>query len=68
MYTIEFKKRGLPLAHILIFLHPSNEYPTPNDINRIISAKTSNQETDKELYNLVKTHMIHKPYGSGNQS
>ncbi|CAJ2662431.1 unnamed protein product [Trifolium pratense] len=25
MYTIEFQKRGLPHAHILLFLHPSRE-------------------------------------------
>ncbi|KAF1862352.1 hypothetical protein Lal_00026883 [Lupinus albus] len=29
MYIIEFQKRGLPHAHLLIFLHPSYKYPTP---------------------------------------
>lgn len=53
MYTIEFQKRGLPHAHILIFLHPSNKYPTPSDINRIISAEIPDQDTNEELYNLV---------------
>ncbi|XP_058741130.1 uncharacterized protein LOC131613480 [Vicia villosa] len=38
MYTIEFQKRGLPHAHILIFLYPSKKYPTPEDIDKIISA------------------------------
>lgn len=57
MYTVEFQKRGLPHAHILIFLHPSNKYPTPNDIDRIISAEISNQGIDPELYNLVQSHM-----------
>ncbi|KAI5393542.1 hypothetical protein KIW84_060604 [Lathyrus oleraceus] len=61
MYTIEFQKRGLPHAHILIFLHPSNKYPTPSDIDRIISAEIPDQDTNEELYNLVKTHMIHSP-------
>lgn len=68
MYTIEFQKRGLPHAHIIIFLHPSNKYPTPADIDRIILAEISNAKTDPELYNLVKSHMIHGPWGSGNQS
>ncbi|XP_058756021.1 uncharacterized protein LOC131629238 [Vicia villosa] len=61
MYTIVFQKRGLPHAHILIFLHPSSKYPTPVDIDRIISAEIPNKDTDEELYNLVKSHMIHGP-------
>lgn len=68
MYTIEFQKRGLPHAHILIFLHPSNKYPTPSDIDRIISAEIPDQDTNEELYNLVKTHMIHGPCGFANRS
>ncbi|KAI5426340.1 hypothetical protein KIW84_031951 [Lathyrus oleraceus] len=68
MYTIEFQKRGLPHAHILIFLHPSNKYPTPSDIDRIISAEIPDQDTNEEFYNLVKTHMIHGPCGFANRS
>ncbi|XP_045792199.1 uncharacterized protein LOC123886981 [Trifolium pratense] len=64
MYTIEFQKRGLPHAHILIFLHPSSKYPSPEDIDTIISAEIPNPDSDPELYNLVKKHMIHGPCGS----
>jgi len=39
MYTTEFQKRGLPHAHILIFLHPSSKYPNPEDIDKIICAE-----------------------------
>jgi hypothetical protein len=67
MYTIEFQKRGLPHAHLLIFLHPSCKYPTPNDINRIISAEIPDKETDPELYKLVKSHMMHGPRGKDNR-
>ena len=66
MYTIEFQKRGLPRAHILIFLHPSRKYPTPSDIDQIISAEIPHQDDDPELYNLVKSHMIHGPCGKAN--
>lgn len=66
LYTIEFQKRSLPHAHILIFLHPSYKYPTPNDIDQIISVEIANQDSDPELYNLVKSHMIQGPCGSGN--
>ncbi|CAJ2677885.1 unnamed protein product [Trifolium pratense] len=64
MYTIEFQKRGLPHAHILIFLHPSSKYHSPEDIDTIISAEIPNPDSDPELYNLVKKHMIHGPCGS----
>ncbi|XP_058740821.1 uncharacterized protein LOC131613143 [Vicia villosa] len=66
MYTIEFQKRGLPHAHILIFLHPSNKYPRPEDIDKIISAEVPDPETQPRLYNLVKAHMVHGPCGLAN--
>ncbi|GAU50219.1 hypothetical protein TSUD_408980 [Trifolium subterraneum] len=66
MYTIEFQKRGLPHAHIIIFLHPSSKYPTPADIDNIISAELPNPETDTELFMLVKKHMLHGPCGQEN--
>jgi hypothetical protein len=65
MYTIEFQKRGLPHAHILLFLQPSSKYPAPNDINKIISAEIPDPVNASELYNLVKTHMMHGPCGVG---
>ncbi|KAL3654728.1 hypothetical protein CASFOL_001463 [Castilleja foliolosa] len=44
--TIEFKKRGLPHAHILLFLAKENKYPTPDDIDRIISDEIPDKEYD----------------------
>ncbi|XP_058749840.1 uncharacterized protein LOC131622824 [Vicia villosa] len=66
MYTIEFQKRGLPHARVLIFLHPLNKYPRPEDINKIISAEVPDPLTQPRLYNLVKSHMVHGPCGLEN--
>ncbi|KAI5404740.1 hypothetical protein KIW84_051774 [Lathyrus oleraceus] len=66
MYTIEFQKRGLPHAHILIFLHPSNKYPEPSDIDKIISTEVPDSLKQPKLYNLVKTHMVHRSCGLEN--
>ncbi|XP_019225110.1 PREDICTED: uncharacterized protein LOC109206711 [Nicotiana attenuata] len=39
IYTIEFQKRGLPHAHMLLFLHEHNKYPTAGDIDQLITAE-----------------------------
>lgn len=66
MNTIEFQKRGLPHAHILIFLHPSNKYLTPEDIYKIIYVEVPDPLKHQKLYNLVKTLMVHGPCGLAN--
>src|SRR4051812_17629280 len=63
MYTIEFQKRGLPHAHILIFLHPQSKYPTPSDIDNIICAEIPDPDVHPRLYALVKSNMMHGPCG-----
>ena len=54
MYTIEFKKRGLPHVHLLLFLHSDNKYQSSDEIDRIISAEIPSQQDDPELHSLVK--------------
>lgn len=63
MYTIEFQKRGLPHAHIVLFLHPLNKYPSPSDIDNIIYVEIPDPIRHPTLYALVKLHMIHGPCG-----
>ncbi|KAL5122957.1 ATP-dependent DNA helicase PIF1 [Glycine soja] len=67
IYTIEWQKRGLSHAHTLIFLHPSNKYPNPKDIDNIISAEIPNKDTHPELYQIVSNHMMHGPCGLANR-
>ncbi|KAL7132194.1 hypothetical protein ABFS83_12G055800 [Erythranthe nasuta] len=65
MYTIEFQKRGLLHAHILIFLHADSKYPSPEDIDKIISAEIPDENEDPVLHSFVTSLMIHGPCGDG---
>ncbi|XP_074276220.1 uncharacterized protein LOC141599974 [Silene latifolia] len=62
-YTIEFQKRGLPHAHILIFLHRDDKFPKAANVDKIISAEIPDPDENPLLYALVKDHMIHGPCG-----
>ncbi|XP_013601568.1 PREDICTED: uncharacterized protein LOC106309027 [Brassica oleracea var. oleracea] len=66
IYTIEFQKRGLPHAHILLWLKPRSKMPTTSDIDKVISAEIPDQATDPILYEIVTELMIHGPCGLAN--
>ncbi|CAN6822567.1 unnamed protein product [Brassica oleracea] len=63
VYTIEFQKRELPHAHIILWLEGDFRTPTASDIDRIISAELPDKEKDPEAYALVEQHMMHDPCG-----
>ncbi|GFR30276.1 helitron_like_N domain-containing protein [Trichonephila clavata] len=65
MYSTEWQKRGLPHAHILIWMM---EKITPNRIDEIISAEIPDIEIDKDLHDIVSKNMIHGPCGSLNNN
>ncbi|KAL8621594.1 hypothetical protein ACOMHN_026265 [Nucella lapillus] len=66
LYSIEFQKRGLPHAHILVWLLPSEKI-RPNDINLAVCAEIPDPEENPDLHKLVMSHMIHGPCGAINQ-
>jgi len=68
IYTIEFQKRGLPHAHILVFLKPQYRCKKPEHIDRIISAEIPDKDTNSELFKIVTSLMMHGPCGPENQS
>ncbi|KAK1393983.1 hypothetical protein POM88_013039 [Heracleum sosnowskyi] len=46
VYTVEFQKRGLPHAHIVLWLADADKLKTPEDIDTIICAEIPDKETD----------------------
>lgn len=65
LYSIEWQKRGLPHAHILVWF--ANKI-RPEEIDNIISAEIPDPDLDPELFQIVTTNMIHGPCGSINTS
>ncbi|XP_016649779.1 PREDICTED: uncharacterized protein LOC103332554 [Prunus mume] len=64
--TIEFQKRGLPHAHMLIWLKRSYKCFSAVDIDSIISAELPDKTVDSVLYDIVSQFMIHGPCGEIN--
>ncbi|XP_019189136.1 PREDICTED: uncharacterized protein LOC109183486 [Ipomoea nil] len=64
IYTIEFQKRGLPHAHILLFLHATSDFANPAFMDTIISAEIPDKLTDIEYYKAVEEFMLHGPCGA----
>jgi len=66
LHTVEFQKRGLPHAHIIIWTSAGASNPTPAMINKHISAEIPDPKLDPLGYVLVAEHMIHGPCGKQN--
>lgn len=60
MYSVEWQKRGLPHAHILLWLEEKNR---PDAIDSVISAEFPDYNADPILHDIIKTHMVHGPCG-----
>ncbi len=64
IYVIEFQKRGLPHAHILIFFTKDYKPHTVEDIDRMMSAKLPNSETNELAHKTLARCMMHGPCGA----
>ena len=64
LYTIEFQKRGLSHAHIIVFLMPNAKLHTLEDIDSLMSSEFPTD--NDELLELIKKFMVHTPCGNQN--
>ena len=64
LYTIEFQKRGLPHAHIIVFLQPGSKLRTPEDVDSLMSSEFP--DANSSLFEHVKKFMVHRPCGAEN--
>lgn len=60
VYTIEWQKRGLPHAHVLVWLKSKI---MSSDVDKIISAEIPDPEEDPILFEVIVKNMIHGPCG-----
>ncbi|CAG9836262.1 unnamed protein product [Diabrotica balteata] len=65
LYSVEWQKRGLPHAHILVWLIDKIH---PEEINSIICAEIPDPSTDQVLFDIVTANMIHGPCGTLHRS
>ncbi|GJS75785.1 ATP-dependent DNA helicase PIF1-like protein [Tanacetum coccineum] len=63
VYVIEFQKRGLPHAHILLWLEDHCKCRTLGEIDDIISAELPSSTNDPAGYKAVTDYMLHGPCG-----
>ena len=78
MHTIEFQKRGLPHAHILIILADHDRQMTPEFVDSLITAELPPNPDDaqnesqraqrKRLQDIVVGNMVHGPCGKQNEN
>ncbi|VDO21630.1 unnamed protein product [Heligmosomoides polygyrus] len=66
IYVVEFQKRGLPHAHMLITLKQEWKLNTADQIDQLISAELPDSDSDPELFDIVSKNMIHRPCGNLN--
>ncbi|GER39179.1 DNA helicase homolog [Striga asiatica] len=68
VHVIEFQKRGLPHAHMLIILKSTYKIATPDHFDKFVCAELPSETEDPELFALVVKHMMHGPCGDINKN
>ncbi|KAK9279906.1 hypothetical protein L1049_013590 [Liquidambar formosana] len=67
VYVIEFQKRGLSHAHMLIILKPGYKITTPNLYDKFVCAEIPDERDYSLLHEMVVKHMMHGLCGEKNK-
>jgi hypothetical protein len=67
-YTIEWQKRGLTHAHILLIMADESKPRTPEIIDKVVSAELPDRNQCPRLFEIVSSRMIHGPCGNVNRA
>ena len=68
VYVIEFQKRGLPHAHILLYLDNDDRPKNPEQYDKIVCAEIPDPVLHPRLHSIVKDCMMHGPCGLRNRN
>lgn len=68
LYVVEFQKRGLPHAHILLILNEQYKLRTTDDYDKIVSAELPDLKSNPKMHETIRRHNIHGPCGKLNES
>lgn len=66
IHVIEFQKRGLPHAHILLIVDQNDRPRTTTDFDKIASAEFPNPAVNPKLFRSISSAMFHHPCGDYN--
>ncbi|KAE9283341.1 hypothetical protein PR003_g27150 [Phytophthora rubi] len=59
IYVVEFQKRGLPHAHILIILEDEDKPRTREIIDKLVSTELPDKNVNPDFFDTVMTCMMH---------
>jgi len=65
--VIEFQKRGLPHAHILLILDEKDKLRNTDYYDNIVKAELPDKTEDPNLYECIVKHNIHNQCGKFNK-
>ena len=64
--VVEWQKRGLPYAHMLLILQDADKLRTVEDSDSVVQAYLPDQQEHPRLFEAVQKYMVHGPCGLHN--
>ncbi|CAA2976046.1 Hypothetical predicted protein [Olea europaea subsp. europaea] len=66
IYVIEFQKRGLPHAHLLLIFNYGHKISSVAHVDKIVSCENPDENKYPYLYSVIVEHNMHSPCGDLN--